>query len=284
MLIRYGFDITIEADGPLPMILQMSARPERQIDLRGVEGFATDPAIPFATFVDAYGNFCRRLTAPAGRFHITQQAVIADSGLPEPAFPDAQEMPIEALPDDVLGFLMASRYVDTDRVSQAAWDMFGNVPPGWGRVQAIMDWVNGHIAFNYEDADAGRTAYNALEQGKGVCRDYAHLAIAICRALNIPARYVNAYLGDIGMAPPYGPMDFAASVQVYLSGRWWNFDPRNNLRRIGRIPVGYGRDAGDVALISSFGQHRMVNFVVITDEIDESGTVIPPSAIPLSAA
>lgn len=278
MLIRYGYDITIETDGPLPLIMQMSARPERQIDLRGTEAFATDPPVPFSTYVDGLGNFCRRLSAPAGRFRMTQQAVTPDSGLPEPAFPEAQEMPVEALPDDVLNFLMASRYVDTDRVSQAAWDLFGNAPPGWGRVQGIMDWVHGHIAFNYGDADATRTAFDALEQGKGVCRDYAHLAIAICRALNIPARYVNAYLGDIGMPPPYAAGDFAASVQVYLSGRWWNFDPRNNMPRIGRIPVGYGRDAGDVALIYSFGPHRLLDFTVITDEIDAAGNIIPPSA------
>lgn len=278
MLIRYGYDITIDSDGPLPMILQMSARPERQLDLRDTEAFATSPPVPFSTFVDRHGNFCRRLTAPPGPFQITQRALIADSGLPEPVFQDAQEMPIEALPDDVLSFLMASRYVDTDLISQAAWDLFGNIAPGWGRVQAIMDWVHGHIAFDYMDADATRTAHDAFLQGKGVCRDYAHLAIAMCRALNIPARYVNAYLGDIGMPPPYGPMDFAASVQVYLSGRWWSFDPRNNLRRIGRIVVGYGRDAGDVALISSFGQHRLINFTVITDEVDKNGNLIPPQA------
>lgn len=276
MLIRHGFDITIESDGPLPMVLQMSARPETQINLRGVEAFATDPGTPFATYLDGYGNFCRRLTAPSGRFRMTQTAIIADSGLPEPDFPDAQEMPIEALPDEVLGFLMASRYIDTDRVAQAAWDLFGATPQGWGRVQAIMDWVHGHIAFSYGDADASRTAFDALEQGKGVCRDFAHLAIAMCRALNIPARYVNGYLGDIGIPAPPDPMDFAASVQVWLSGRWWHFDPRNNARRIGRIPVGYGRDAGDVALISSFGQHRLVNFTVVTDEIDADGNIIPP--------
>ena len=278
MLIRYGYDITIESDGPLPMILQMSARPERQLDLRDTEAFATTPAVPYSTFVDRHGNFCRRLTAPMGRFQMTQRALIADSGLPEPDFPDAREMPIEALPDDVLSFLMASRYVDTDQISQAAWDLFGNLAPGWGRVQAIMDWVHDHIAFDYMDADATRTAHDAFQQGKGVCRDYAHLAIAMCRALNIPARYVNGYLGDIGMPPPYAAGDFAASVQVYLSGRWWNFDPRNNRRRIGRIVVGFGRDAGDVALISSFGQHRLINFTVITDEVDASGNVIPPMA------
>ncbi len=278
MLIRYGFDITIESEAPLPMILQMSVRPERQLDLRDFEAFHTAPAVPFSTYIDGHGNFCRRLTAPAGQLRMTQTAVIADSGLPEPVNPEAEEMPIEALPDDVLGFLMPSRYVDSDLLTGAAWDLFGQVSPGWGRVQAIMDWVHGHISFNYQDADATRTAHDAFEGGKGVCRDFAHLAIAMCRALNIPARYVNGHLGDIGVPAPPDPMDFAASVQVYLSGRWWNFDPRNNAARIGRIPVGYGRDAADVALISSFGQHRLVNFTVITDEIDTAGHVIPPQS------
>lgn len=276
MLIRYGYDITIDSDAPLSMVVQMSVRPERQLDLRGVEAFSTTPRVAYSTFVDDFGNFCRRLSAPAGQFRMQQTAVIADSGLPEADFPDAQEMPIQSLPDDVLQFLLPSRYCDSDLLMDPAWQLFGQIPPGWGRVQAIMDWVHDHITFNYMDADATRTASDALRQGKGVCRDFAHLAIGLCRALNIPARYVNAYLGDFGIVAPPDPMDFAASVQVYLSGRWWHFDPRNNKRRIGRLPVGYGRDATDVALLSSFGQHRLVNFTVITDEIDADGNLIPP--------
>ena len=224
MFIRYGYDITIESDASLPMLLQMSVRPERQLDLRGVEAFETDPGVPFSTFVDDYGNFTRRLTAPAGQFRMKQEAIITDSGLPEPDFPDAQEMPVEALPDDVIQFLMPSRYCDSDLLMQPAWDLFGNVAPGWNRVETIMDWVHNHIKFNYMDADATRTAKDAFDQGKGVCRDFAHLAIALCRALNIPARYVNGHLGDFGVPLPPDPMDYAASVQVYLSGRWWNFD------------------------------------------------------------
>ncbi|TXB71301.1 transglutaminase family protein [Paracoccus aurantiacus] len=276
MRIRYGYDITIEGDGPLSMLLQMSVRPERQLDLQGVEDFSTEPGVAYSTFVDDFGNFCRRLSAPAGRFRMRQLATITDSGLPEPEFLDAQEMPIQALPDDVLQFLLPSRYCDSDLLMQPAWDLFGNVAPGWNRVQTVMDWVHNHITFNYQDADATRTAHDAFEQGKGVCRDFAHLSIAMCRALNIPARYVNGYLGDFGIPAPPDPMDFAASVQVYLSGRWWDFDPRNNMRRIGRLPVGYGRDATDVALISSFGLHRLLNFTVITDEIDDDGNIVPP--------
>lgn len=271
MYVRYGYDITIETEADLPMLLQMSVRPERQLDLRGTEEFVTDPAVPFSTFVDDFGNFCRRLTAPAGQFRMQQNAIITDSGLPEPDFPEAQEMPVEALPDDVLQFLWPSRYCNSDLLLQPAWDLFGEMTPGWSRVEAIMGWVHNHITFNYMDADATRTAHDAFEQGKGVCRDFAHLAIAMCRALNIPARYVNGHLGDFGVPVQPDPMDYAASVQVYLSGRWWNFDPRNNSRRIGRLPVGYGRDATDVALISSFGAHRLVNFHVITEEVDADG-------------
>ncbi|WBU65275.1 transglutaminase-like domain-containing protein [Paracoccus aerodenitrificans] len=274
MFIRYGYDIEIESDGPLSLLLQMSVRPERQLDLRGTEEFSTTPEVPFSTFVDDFGNFSRRLGTPAGRFLMRQTAIIADSGLPEPEMPDAQELPVEALPDDVLQFLMPSRYCDSDLLMQPAWDLFGTVSPGWPRVQAVMDWVHNHITFNYQDADPTRTARDAFREGKGVCRDFAHLAIAFCRALNIPARYVNGYLGDFGVPVPPDPMDFAASVQVYLSGRWWNFDPRNNQRRIGRLPVGYGRDATDVPLFSSFGQHQLLNFTVIAEEVDENGRLI----------
>lgn len=276
MFIRYGFDITIESDADLPMVIQMSARPEAQINLRGIESFSTDPGVASSTYLDRFGNLCRRLTSPAGQFRMQQVAVMADPGVPEPVFSDAKQMSIEALPDDVLYYLMASRYCDSDRLIQPAWDLFGQTTPGWERVQAVMDWVHNHIKFNYMDADSGRTAYDAFEQGKGVCRDFAHLGIAMCRALNIPSRYVNGNLGDFGVAVSADPMDYAASMQVYLSGRWWNFDPRNNVPRIGRIPIGYGRDAGDVALMSTFGSHRLVNFTVITDEVDENGN--PPAA------
>ncbi|MDO5630493.1 MAG: transglutaminase family protein [Paracoccus sp. (in: a-proteobacteria)] len=276
MLIRYGYEMTIESRGPLPLIAQMSARPERKLDLRGPERFTTDPGVPFSTYLDGFGNFCIRLTAPGGPLTLRSDAIIADSGLPDPICHAAQEMPVETLPDDVLIYLMASRYCDVELVSPAAWDLFGSMPHGWDRVQAVVDWVHGHIAFNYGDADATRTAHDALEQGKGVCRDFAHLAISICRALNIPARYINGHLGDIGVPPVDDPMDFAAWMQVYLSGRWWTFDPRNNAARIGRIVIGHGRDAADVALISSFGPHELRSFTVWTDEVDAAGNVVVP--------
>ncbi len=172
---------------------------------------------------------------------------------------------MQDLPDDTLMFLLGSRYCETDRISQRAWDMFGTLTPGWGRVQAISDFVHGHITFDYMQARATRTAFEALEERIGVCRDFAHTMIALCRSLNIPARYVNGYLGDIGV-PVAGPMDYAAWVEVYLGGRWATFDPRNNARRIGRIKVAHGRDAADVPLIHSFGPHVLTRFTVICEQ------------------
>ena len=274
MLIRYGYDITIESSTSIPIINQMSARPERKLDLRGLEKFTTTPAVPYSTYIDMFGNYCIRLTAPGGKFSMRSDATIADSGLPDPVDHSARQMAIEELPDDVLIYLMASRYCDTDLLSQAAWDMFGSLPQGWDRVQGIVDWVHNHITFDYMDADATRTAHDAFQQGKGVCRDFAHLAIGFCRAMNIPARYINGHLGDIAVPLTDAPMDFAAWMQVYLSGRWWTFDPRNNAPRVGRIVIGHGRDAADVALLSSFGQHRLEKFEVWTDAVDKQGNKV----------
>ena len=276
MLIRYGYEITIESAGPLPLIAQMSARPERKLDLRGPEVFATDPGVPFSTYLDGYGNFCHRLTAPGGRFTLTSDALIADSGLPDPQGHDAIQMPIEALPDDVLIYLMSSRYCDTEFLGGEAWDRFGHIQSGWEKVQAICDFTHERLTFDYKRADSTRTAHDAFEARTGVCRDFTHLAISLCRALNIPARYVNGHLGDIRIPPVEDPMDFCAWMEVYLSGRWWTFDPRNNVPRIGRVVIGYGRDAADVALISSFGSHELTHFEVWCDEVDEDGNVVAP--------
>lgn len=275
MQIRFGYRITIESPGPLPLVTQMAARPERRMDLRGAENVTTLPEVAHSQYIDAFGNLCTRMTTPGGVFTLTSDAVISDSGDSDPALPTATEDPVESLSDDVLVFLMPSRFCESDLLGDFAWQRFGAVPPGWGRVQAVVDYVHGHIRFNYGDADATRTAYGAWQQQKGVCRDFAHLAIALCRALNIPARYVNGYLGDIGMPPDPAPMDFAAWMQVWLSGRWWTFDPRNNTPRIGRITIGIGRDAVDVALMSSFGQHKLLDFKVWTDQVDANGNPVP---------
>ena len=266
MLIRYGYEITVNCLQPTPMVCLLSVREERAPDMRVLEKVITTPEIATTTYKDLFGNICRRFVAPACDFTIWGDGTIADAGLPDPVHLDAQEIPIADLPDDCLGYLMGSRYCETDRLSQIAWDLFGQTAPGWNRVQAICDFVHNHITFGYQDARSTRTAYDAYQERIGVCRDFAHLAIALCRCMNIPARYVNGHLGDIGVKL-LNPMDFSAWIEVYLSGGWVTFDPRNNIPRIGRIIVAYGRDAADVPLINSFGPHFLKSFRVWTYDV-----------------
>lgn len=261
MLIRFGYDITVKCQQPTPMISLLTPRDERLCDLRRVAGLSVFPQVPTRVYRDVFGNTCLRMLAPAGEFRLTDDGVMAASGLADAYTPGLEEMPIDALPDETLFYLLGSRYCETDRLSQMAWDMFGGGPSGWARVQAICDYVHGHIRFNYMAARATRTAFDAWQEQTGVCRDFAHLAIALIRCMNIPARYVNGYLGDIGV-PIVNPMDYSAWIEVFLGGRWVTFDPRNNKPRIGRIKVAQGRDAADVPLIHSFGAHELKNFTV----------------------
>jgi len=273
MLIRYGYEITVNCGQPTPMVTLLSIREEREADIRSPERFTTEPPIPTATYRDLFGNVCRRLIAPVGDLTLRSDSIIEDSGELDAYAPDAQQHDVADLPDDCLVYLMGSRYCETDRLSQFAWDTFSSVEPGWPRVQAICDFAHEHIAFDYQKARSTRTAFEAHHEQIGVCRDFAHLALTLCRCMNIPARYVNGYLGDIGV-PVVDPMDFSAWIEVYLGGRWWTFDPRNNIRRIGRIVIAYGRDAADVAMISSFGPHTLTGFQVWAYEVD---SVAPPS-------
>lgn len=267
MLIRYGYEIALTCPQPTPLVCLLAVHEDRAADLRKPETFFTTPAgLTNSTYLDLYGNRCRRLTAPAGDLTIWGDATIADSGLADRVMPEAREVPVVDLPDHCLAYLMGSRYCETDRLSQTAWDLFGAVAPGWGRVQAICDYVNGHIQFDYMQARATRTAFEAWQERIGVCRDFAHLAVTLCRCLNIPARYVNGHLGDIGV-PVVDPMDFSAWMEVWLDGAWHTFDPRNNKPRIGRIVVARGRDATDVPLINSFGPHVLKSFRVWTYEV-----------------
>ncbi len=273
MLIRFGYEITVSCAQETPMICMMSPRDENLDHIRLQDSFATIPPLATSVYRDLFGNTCRRLIAPSGELTLRSDSVIQCDGLPEPAYPTARQTPIGELPDDTLMYLLGSRYCETDRLSQLAWDLFGQTAPGWGRVQAICDYVNDRLRFDYQQARSTRTAWEAWQEGVGVCRDFAHLAIAFCRCLNIPARYVNGYLGDIGVPPANSPMDFAAAMEVYLDGAWHMFDPRNNQRRIGRIVIAYGRDAADVPLIHSFGPHTLAKFLVWTDEIAELPTL-----------
>jgi transglutaminase-like putative cysteine protease len=269
MRIRIGFDIALDFPQPTPTLLMLNVHPSRRHDLVAPDALSFAPEIPVATYIDGYGNLCSRIVAPAGRFRVSSDAVIADSGLADKAAPEAREVPIPDLPPEVLIFLLGSRYCETDTLSQTAWDLFGATPRGWARVQAIVDYVHRHLEFGYPHARATRTAGDAYGERRGVCRDFAHLAVTFCRCMNIPARYATGYLGDIGVPPDPAPMDFSAWFEVYLDGGWYSFDARHNRPRIGRVVMAYGRDAADVALTNSFGQHVLAGFEVWTDEIPD---------------
>ncbi|WP_192356062.1 transglutaminase-like domain-containing protein [Mesorhizobium mediterraneum] len=268
MFIRYGYEITLNCTRPTAMVCLLSVHEDRKADIRTPETVHTTPDIPTTTYRDLFGNQCRRLTAPQGDLTIWGDATIEDDGRIDAAAFEAKEVPVTDLPDQCLVYLMGSRYCETDKLSQTAWDMFGGVAPGWGRVQAICDFVHGHIRFDYQQARSTRTAFEAFNERIGVCRDFAHLALTLCRCLNIPARYVNGHLGDIGV-PVVDPMDFSAWIEVFLDGKWHTFDPRNNTPRIGRIVVARGRDAADIPLINSFGPHVLKSFRVWTYEVTD---------------
>jgi len=267
MLINYGFEITISVPRATPLICMLDVHPERRQDINSETPFEVVPPTPTMPYLDGFGNQCRRFMAPPGDITLRLDGVIVDSGKPEEPHPDAQEIPVDRLPHHVLTFLVGSRYCETDRLSQTAWDLFGTIEPGWARVQAISDYVHERLTFGYQHARSTRTALEGFEEGKGVCRDFAHLMIAFCRCLNIPARYVNGYLGDIGVPADPAPMDFSAWTEVYLDNRWYTFDARHNKPRTGRIVIARGRDATDVPLFNSFGPHILKTFKVWTDEV-----------------
>ncbi len=269
MQIRVGYELIYDCPQPTPMILTLNIHYTRASDVVVPDYLTTDPSVPIVAYRDGFGNWCTRIVAPQGRIRIASTGIVRDSGRPDEVAPSAWQHLVQDLPEETLVFLLGSRYCETDRLSQVAWDLFQRSPLGWGRVQAICDFVNRHIAFGYEHARPTRTAWEAYNERKGVCRDYAHLAIAFCRCMNIPARYCTGYLGDIGLPPPYAPMDFAGWFEAYLGGRWYTFDPRNNAPRIGRVLIARGRDAADVAISSTFGPNTLVSFKVVTDEITQ---------------
>jgi transglutaminase-like putative cysteine protease len=267
MKIRVGYELIYDFPQPTPMIMVLGIHFTRASDVITPDHLTIDPSVPVTPYRDGFGNWCSRITAPAGRVHLKAEGMVRDSGLPDVVAPEAQQHAVEDLPADTLIYLLGSRYCETDRLTEVAWKLFEKSPPGWKRVQAICDFVHHHIAFGYEHARPTMTAFDVYNEGKGVCRDYAHLAIAFCRAMNIPARYCTGYLGDIGMEPPYGPMDFAGWFEAYLGGRWYTFDPRNNMARIGRVLIAQGRDAADVPITLTFGPNTLVSFKVWTDEV-----------------
>jgi len=267
MQIRVGYELQYELPQPTPMILTLHVHYSRASDLVRPDHMRVTPTAPMAAYRDGFGNWCTRLVAPQGVVRITADAVVNDTGAPDPVFPSAVQHPVPALPEETLVFLLGSRYCETDRLSEIAWKLFSATPLGWARVQAICDFVNRHIQFGYEHASPTKSAWDVFNDGRGVCRDFAHLAIALCRCLNIPARYCTGYLGDIGLPPPYAPMDFAGWFEAYLGGAWHTFDPRNNVPRIGRVLIARGRDAADVAIATTFGPNTLRGFRVWTDEV-----------------
>ena len=270
MLIRIGYDISFQLANPTPMIVMLYVHPSRQKDLQAPEDLKVEPTVPLQTYKDSFGNICGRLLAPAGTIRFTLDTLIRDNGEPDPESPGALQHNIEDLPDEVLQFLLPSRYCEADKLSDITWKLFRATPPGWRRVQAICDWVHNHITFGYHFADSQKSALEVYTDGKGVCRDFMHLAVAFCRCMNIPARYVTGYLGDIGVPTAPYPMDFSAWFEVYLGGRWHTFDARHNQRRIGRVLMAIGRDAADVALTTNFGSAKLLKFHVITDELKDA--------------
>jgi transglutaminase-like putative cysteine protease len=268
MHIAAGFTLSYDCPKPTPTLLTLNIHPTRRADLLTPQVLSFSPHVESWDYLDGFGNICTRLTAPAGRLSISTQFEIYDSGLPDVVAHDAVQHDIRELPDDVLVFLLGSRYCETDRLSNIAWTLFEHTGSGWARVQAILTWVHNHIRFDYMRADATRTAYGAYIEQVGVCRDYTHLAVAFCRCMNIPARYCTGYLGDIANIPAPGAMDFSAWLEVYLGGQWHTVDARNNTPRVGRILMARGRDATDVALSTQFGPTTLAGFHVVTDEIE----------------
>jgi transglutaminase-like putative cysteine protease len=266
MLIRLGYDIQFHVTWGTPFVALLSVHPSREQDLLQPDELRIEPEIPITYYLDSFGNRCARFTAPPGTVTLRNDTLIEDAGKLDAENPNAREVPVQDLPDDVLQFLLASRYCEVDALSSVATELFGSEPPGWGRVQAISTWVNQKVRFGYGLTRPTKTALDVYTERNGVCRDFQHLAITFCRALNIPARYATGYLGDIAVPVAPTPMDFSAWFEVYLEGRWWTCDARHNARRIGRVLMATGRDAADVALTTSFGTAELRRFIVITEE------------------
>ena len=277
MFIKIGFDIELSINSPMALIYLLHVHPSRRADLLAPEVVEISPALAIDPYLDGFGNQCGRVNAPAGvdRLRFRSESVIRDSGLLDPVDWYAWQHDPTDLPPATLQFLLPSRYCEVDsELLQFAWNQFGHTPLGWPRVQAICDFVHRHLRFDYGAARATRTAVEGFREQVGVCRDFTHLAVTLCRCLNIPARYCSGYLGDIGVPPVRYPMDFSAWFEVFLGDRWHTFDARHNLPRIGRIVMARGRDAGDVPITMAFGQHALTRFQVTTHEVDGDGNAV----------
>ena len=266
--IKIGYNIALGLRAPTAIIYVLHVHPSRASDLVTPERFRIEPSLPMDEYIDGFGNRCGRVNAPGGTIRFLNDAIIRDPGELDVFVPDEIQHEVTSLPLDTLAFVLPSRYCEVDsELLNFAWSTFGSTPLGWPRVQAICGFVHQHIRFDYMQARANRTALEVFRERVGVCRDFTHLAITLCRCLNLPARYVTGYLGDIGI-PASGPMDFSAWFEVFLGERWYTFDARHNARRIGRIVMGRGRDAADVPITMAFGMHTLEHFEVITEQVE----------------
>jgi transglutaminase-like putative cysteine protease len=265
--IRAGYDIAFQCPQAVPMVLMLTSHPLRDGDILTEQSMHFSADVGARDYFDSYGNICTRLVAPSGLLEVHSEFVVRDSGLPDEVCPSAQQWDVGALPGEALPFLLASRYCDIEKLSNLAWSLFGGIQGGWQRAQAICDYAHNRIEFGYHHARSDRTAAEGHEECRGVCRDFAHLAVALSRCMNIPARYCTGYLGDIGVPADSAPMDFSAWYEVYLDGRWFTFDARHNHPRIGRILIARGRDAADVAISTAFGPAQLARFAVTTVEL-----------------
>ena len=267
MLIRYGCELSAVVESPTPVFCLVDVHPDRRRDIVREQPLHSSPSIPLTVTRDAFGNLTQRCVLLPGETTLCLDGVIADAGLPDTRNAGARALPVTELEGEVAVYLNGSRYCETDKMSSPAWSNFGHLAPDTHMVQAICDFAHERLTFDYTQARSTRTAVEAYEEKVGVCRDFTHLAVTLCRCMNIPARYVNGYLGDIGVPPNPSPMDFNAWFEVYLEGGWFAFDARHNRRRIGRIPIARGRDACDVPMIQTFGPHVLNTFRVVTEEL-----------------
>ena len=283
MLIRAGHELKFAASAPLSMLLLLHVHPSRQRLIQR-QSFRILPEMPADEFTDSFGNRCTRIAAPAGEITLTADYLVTDTGELDEVNVNARQHEVDALPVETLSYLFASRYCEVDCLSDIAWNLFGQTPLGWQRVQAVCDWVHANVEFGYQHARRTKTALDVYNERKGVCRDFTHLAITFCRAMNIPARYCTGYLGDICVPASPTPMDFSAWFEVFLEGRWYTCDARHNRPRVGRILMARGRDAVDVALTTSFGEAELTGFKVWTDEVVDdlasAGTASAPQTVP----
>ena len=267
MMLRLGYDIQFQIPSPVTMVALLNVHPSRTPDLRAPDEVQVEPGTQVESFIDTFGNRCARFVAQPGTLRLSNLTLLEDSGFADQVNYNAREVPVQELPVDILRYLLNSRYCEVDRCATIATELFGGIAPGWGRVQAICDWVHAKVNFGYQYARPTKTALDVFAERFGVCRDFQHLGVTLCRALHIPARYATGYLGDIRVPAAPSPMDFSAWFEAYLEDRWWTFDARYNCPRVGRVLMATGRDASDVAITTSFGMANLTYFSVVSEEV-----------------